>query len=146
MPSIAVAKKYSYSVSVEARGGSETGAMDSSNISNEDFKAAIEKSIVQSNLFKSIIQGKGGDYELTVTVSQLSKPIFGASFTVNMEAGWSLTKASDKSVAMRKLIKSSHTATMGEAFAAVTRLRLAVEGAGRNNITQGLQAIAELDL
>ena len=133
-------------VSVETRGGAETDGLASANIADADFKAAIESSIVKSSLFKSVVPGKGGDYELSVVVSQLSKPLFGANFKVDMETGWSLVKAADKSVVMRKVIKSSHTATMGDAFAGVTRLRLAVEGAARNNISLGLQAIAELGL
>jgi hypothetical protein len=99
-----------------------------------------------TQLFKSVLQGKNGDYELTVTVAQLTKPVFGASFTVNMEAGWALTKVADRTVAMRKVVKSSHTATMGDAVVGATRMRMAIEGASRNNIAQGLQAIAELNL
>jgi hypothetical protein len=139
-------KSHPYSVSVQTQGGSETGAMTGANISNEDLKAAIESSIVQSKLFKSVLQGKNGDYELTVTITQISKPVFGVSFTVDMEAGWALTKMSDKTVAMRKVIKSSHTATMGDAVVGATRMRLAIEGVARKNIEQGLQAIADLNL
>lgn len=120
--------------------------MDSSNIANADLKAAIESSITQSALFKSVLQEKGGDYELTVTVTQLSKPLFGASFTVTMEAGWVLVRASDKSIVLRQVVKSQHTATMGDALVGVERLRLAVEGAARSNIAQGMQAIAVLNL
>jgi len=138
--------KHPYSVSVKASGGTETGAMDSSNVSNADFKAAIESSIVQSGLFKQVVQGDGGDYELTVNIVQLSKPTIGFNFTVNMEAAWSLTKVSDKSVVMRKVIRSSHTATMGDAFAGVTRLRMAVEGAAKKNIELGLQEVSKLEL
>ncbi|MES1997988.1 MAG: hypothetical protein V4446_01615 [Pseudomonadota bacterium] len=145
-PALTVSKKYPYSVAVETRGGSETGAMDSSNISNADLKAAIENSIVQSGLFKNVVQGKTGDYDLTVSVTQISKPIFGASFTVDLETAWSLVKTSDKSYAMRKVIKSSYTATMGDSLVGMTRLRLAVEGAARDNIAQGLKAIADLNL
>ncbi len=144
--SVTVTKKHPYSVSVTTQGGNETSAMTSSSVSNEDLKSAIETSIVESKLFKSVVQGKNGDYQLTVTVIQLSKPMFGASFTVDMEAGWALTKVSDNTVVMRKVIKSSHTATMGDALVGVTRLRLAVEGAARNGIVQGLQAISELNL
>ncbi len=49
-------------------------------------------------------------------------------------------------VTMRESIKSSYAATTGDAFAAVTRIRLAVEGAAKNNIRDGLQKIAELPL
>jgi hypothetical protein len=145
-PAAVATKQLPFAVSVDARGGSETGVMDSSNISNADFKAAIESAIAQSRLFRSVVQGKGGDYDLTVTVISLSKPTFGASMTVDMEAGWMLTRGAEKSVVLRKTIKSTHTAAWNEAFAGVTRLRFAVEGAARSNITQGLQAIAALQL
>jgi hypothetical protein len=141
-----IVKKLPYSVNVDAKGGAETGAMDSSNVSNADLKAAIESSITQSNLFKTVVQGKNGDYELTVTIAQLNKPLFGGAFTVTMETGWSLVKTSDKSVVMRKAIRSSHTAEFSDSFVGVTRLRLALEGAVRNNISQGLQAISELPI
>lgn len=143
---LTVSKKNPYSISVETKGGSETGAMDSSNISNADLKAAIESSIVKSSLFKNIVQGKSGDYELTVSVTEISKPLFGLSFKVDLETAWSLVKKSDNTIAMRKVIKSTHTATMSDAVVGMTRLRLAVEGAAQENITQGLKAISELGL
>lgn len=143
---LVVAKHHPYSLRVQTGGGAETGAMDSSNVADADLKAAIEDAVAQSKLFKAIVQGNGGDYELSVRVTSLAKPIFGATFTVDMETAWSLTKVSDRSVVMRKSVKSSGTATMSDAFAGVTRLRLAVEAATRNNISQGLTAIADLKL
>lgn len=131
-----------YSVRVQSSGGSDTGAMDSSNIADADLKAAIEEAVVSNKVFKSVVQGKDGDYELSVRVTSLSKPIIGFSFTVDMEAAWTLLKVADGSVVMRKSVKSSGTAGTGDAFVGVTRLRLAVEAAARNNISQGLQAVA----
>ena len=143
---LTVSKHYPYSLRVQTSGGAETGAMDSSNVSDADLKAAIEDAVVQSKLFKAIVQGSNGDYELSVRLTTLSKPVFGGTFTVDMETAWSLTKASDRSVVMRKSVKSSGVATMGDAFAGVTRLRMAVEAATRNNIEQGLKAVVELNL
>ena len=120
--------------------------MDSSNVSNSDFSKAIEESIIENSLFTQVIHSNGSDYLLNVTIVSLSKPIFGASFTVSMEAAWSLSEPITKKVLMRESIKSSHTATMGEAFIGVTRLRLAVEGATRKNIQKGLMAISRLQL
>lgn len=133
-------------VSVETRGGRETGAADSSNVSNADLKAAIEDSITKTKLFKSVVQGQKGDYELTVTVTELTKPLFGASFTVTFEAGWSLVKVSDRSIVLRKAVKSTHTAEFSDSLVGVTRLRLAVEGAVKKNIEEGLQAISAAQL
>jgi hypothetical protein len=133
-------------VSVDTGGGAETDAGGVANVSDADFKAAIENSIAKTNLFKSVVQGKGGDYELYVVISETRKPFWGTSMTVDMEAGWSLVKAADRSVVMRKVIKSSHTTGPFESFLAATRLRMALEGAAQSNIEQGLGAIAELGL
>jgi hypothetical protein len=46
----------------------------------------------------------------------------------------------------RKAITGAHTATMSDAFVGVKRLQLAVEGAARANITQGLTGISEVVL
>jgi hypothetical protein len=143
---VAISKHFQSSVRVLTGGGSETGALDSSNISDADLKLAIEDAIVQSRLFKTVVQGADGDYELSVRITSLTKPVFGATFTVDLETAWSLTRTADRSALMRKSVKSTGTATMGEAFAAVVRLRLAVEKAAQENIGLGLKAIAELNL
>jgi hypothetical protein len=135
-----------YSVSVKAGGGGETGAMDYTNISNEDLAGALEESIAKSSLFSSVVQGDDADYKLSVYLVSMSKPVFGFSFTIDMEMSWSLVKTETGEAVMKESIKSSHTATAGEAFAAVTRIRIAVEGAAEDNIRQGLQKIAELSL
>lgn len=140
-----VVKKHDYSVHIKTAGGKETGG-DGTNIADEEFKAALEDSIKNSNLFKAVVQGSTGDYELAVAISNLEKPVFGLTFTVNMVADWVLLKQADKSVVMKKTIKSSSTATFGDAAAAVTRIRLAVEGAAKKNIELGLQEISSLSL
>lgn len=144
--SIPITKQHQKSVSIKTQGGSETGAMDSSNISNSDLAKAIEESIVENGLFTQVIHGADSDYLLNVTIVNMSKPMFGASFTVSMEAAWSLSEQKTKKVVMRDSIKSSHTATMGQAFVGVTRLRLAVEGAVRENIRLGLTGVSKLQL
>ena len=135
-----------YSVSVSAAGGGETGAMDYTNISNEDLASAIEESIIKSGLFSKVVQGDGADYKLSVYLVSMSKPVFGFSFTIDMEMAWSLVETKTGNAVLRESIKSSHTATAGEAFAAVTRIRIAVEGAAEDNIRQGLRKMAELPL
>ncbi len=144
---LSVSKQHPYSVSVNATGGAETGALDSSNISTADFKASIENAIVENRLFKSIVQGSdGSDYELNVSIVNLNKPSIGFTFTVELETVWSLIKTSDRRVVMRKGIVSTGVATTGDAFVAIVRLRLAVEAAARDNIAQGLRAIGDSTL
>lgn len=140
------AKSHAYSVSVQTAGGSDTGVLDSSNISDSDLKAALEDAISQNRVFERVVQGNLADYQLSVRVVNVSKPLFGATFTVDMECAWSLAKRSDQSTVMRRSVKSSGTASMSDAFAGVTRLRMAVENAARDNIRQGLGAISTLSL
>lgn len=139
-------QRFQKTVAVSTQGGRETGAMDSSNISDSDFAKAIETSIINNGVFTRIVPSNDSDYILNVSIVNMSKPLFGASFTVDMEAAWSLTNAVSKKAVMRESIKSSATATMGQALVGVTRLQLAVEGAARENIRQGLLAISKLQL
>jgi len=139
-------RHFTHSITVQASGGNDTGALDSSNISDGELKAAIEEAIARQKLFAGIVQNDGGDYTLNVRVISLTKPLFGTTFTVELELAWSLIRNADRQAVLRKSIKSSGSATMGDAFAAVTRLRLAVETAARANIEAGLHEIAALSL
>ena len=135
-----------YSVSVSASGGGKTGPMDYTNISNEDLAGAIEESIMKSGLFSRVVKGADADYKLSVSLVSMSKPMFGLDFTIDMEMAWSLVNTRTGKPVMRESIKSSYTATTSDAFAAATRVRIAVEGAAQNNIRQGLRKIAALSL
>ena len=139
-------QQYDKTVSINTNGGQEIDGLGRSDISNSDFAAAIEESIIENKLFTQVIHGNGSDYLLNVAIISISKPVFGGNFTVDMESGWTLTDQTNQKNVMRKSIKSSHTATMGQAFSGAKRLRLAVEGAARKNIQKGLMAISELQL
>jgi hypothetical protein len=142
---ISYGKQAPYTVKVQTDGGAETTAVDSSNISNEDLKASIENAIINSKIFKGVVNGKGGDYDLIVSVTSLSKPIFGGTFHVEFETVWTLIRTQDKFIVMKKAVQSTGTATFGDALPAVTRLRIAVERAASENITLGLKSIAAKD-
>lgn len=138
-------KQHAQTASVVVAGGSETSALGKSQISNDAFQQAIVASIEKNKTFSSVVKGANGDYRLAVTVVSLDQPSFGFSFTVNMEAAWSLKKA-DGTVVMQESIKSEGKAGATEAFAGVERLRLANEAAARNNIAAGLGKLGALNL
>lgn len=139
-------RHFAHSINVQASGGNDTGALDSSNISDGELKAAIEEAIVRQKLFAGVIQGDSSDYSLNVRVINLTKPLFGTTFTVELEMAWSLVRNADHHPILRKSIKSSGSASMSDAFAAATRLRLAVEAAARANIEAGLREISASNL
>ncbi len=143
---LAIDKHHPYSLRVQTNGGSETGGLDSTNIADADLKAAIENAVIRNRVFKSVIQGGGGDYELNVQVISLRRPMIGVTLDVELEMGWSLVRSSDRTVLMRKSVQSTGQAGIGDAIAFVTRLQLAVEMAARNNIAEGLKAISKLKL
>lgn len=137
-------RAHAQTASVVVAGGSETSALGKSQLSNGAFEQAIIASIEKNKTFSRVIKGAGGDYRLAVTVVSMDQPSFGLSFTVKMEAAWSLKKADGTSV-MQESIISEGTAGVGEAFAGVERLRLATEAAARNNIAAGLAKIGALN-
>lgn len=142
-----VKAQHSESVSVSVGGGAETSSLGASNVSNQDFAEAIKLSIEQSKLFANVVpDGTTPDYQIHVQIVRLDRPIFGTSFTVNMEATWRLLDGGNQKVLWEKAITSSYTATMGDAFAGVTRLRLANEGAARLNIANAIKHMSSVTL
>jgi hypothetical protein len=140
-----VGTQHAKSASVQVGGGQATSSMGKSQIGDAEFAAALVESINKSKTFSKVIQGQGADYLLNVTIFSMDQPSFGFSFTVKMEALWTLTKT-DGSVIWKEAVKSEHTATTSDAFAGVERLRMANEGAARNNIALGLAKIGKLAL
>ena len=138
--------RHPYSITVITAGGGETDPMLYTNISNEDLAGAIEESIIKSGLFSRVVHGDDADYKLSVSLVSMSKPLIGLDFTIDMEMAWSLLNMKTGDAVMRESINSSHTTSVGAAFAAVTRIRMAVEGAAQENIRKGLQKIANLSL
>lgn len=143
---LVVAHKFNASVQVKTTGGSETGGMEGTNISDADLKAAIEQSISNTELFSKVVQVGDANYILAVSITSLSKPVFGLTFTVNLETTWTLTNVATKKVELRKVVTSSGTATFGDAAIAVGRIQIAVERAAKQNISQGLTDISNLNL
>ena len=139
-------RKHLKTVSVAASGGRETVAIDKPQISNDTLAKALTEAITKAHTFSRVVEGNAADYLLAVHIFSIEQPSFGLSFSVKMEAGWTLTRTDTKTVVWQEAIKSEYTATPGDAFAAAVRLRLATEGAARNNIAEGLAKISSMQL
>jgi len=137
-------KKHPQTVRLDVAGGAETS--DRVAISNASLEAALHQAISESGLFSQVVKGNGGDYLLTANIFSLNQPMFGMAMTVKLEAGYTLKRLADSKVVWQEAIRSEHTSTPGEAFAGVTRVRLATEGAVKNNIAEALSKIAALAL
>ena len=140
----AVGRTLGNSVSVAVSGGKQTSGVGASQISDDAFRQALQDSIVKSALFKEV--SPSGQYTLNAFIGKVDQPMMGFSLTVKMEVSYTLVDAASGKTVWSKNIASEYTAKTGEAFAAVKRLRLANEGAARNNISQAISEMSALQL
>jgi hypothetical protein len=141
-----IVNTHAASVSLSVAGGKETSSAGASQISNADFAEAIRASIEASRVFAQVLGTDAADYRLDVMIVRLSQPMFGFDMKVDLEANWTLSRHRDGKVLWQKPIATTYTATTKDAFAGVTRLRLANEGAARANIEEALRQISRLTL
>lgn len=143
---VAPVHKSSSAVSLAVSGGKETSKMGASQISNDGFAQALTSSIEQSGLFSKALMQPGSRYQLNAFIGKVDQPTFGFSMTVNMEVSYTLTDTQTKKPVWSKNVSSSYTAKSGDAFAGAARLRLANEGAARENIREMLERVSALNL
>lgn len=133
-------------VSVTVIGGKETSKMWVSQISDQDFAQALQDSIVQSGLFRTVTTSGPAAYNLDAFIVQMNQPMFGAAMTVSMEVNYSLARTNPKEMVWQKAVTSTYTAPFSEALIGATRLRKANEGAARANIEQAINEMSKLQL
>jgi hypothetical protein len=133
-------------VTISVTGGRETDPLGAPDVSNESFQTALVESLRQSALFQSVATNGSASYKLTVRLDSLDRPAMGISMTVNLRSDWTLKRNSDGTVLWQQPVYSSYTAGAGDAFAGITRLRHANEGAARKNIEQGMALLSEAKL
>jgi hypothetical protein len=145
-PGINPPRHHPHTVRITVGGGQETNPLLTSNISNEDFAQALAGAIAQSRLFSEVSNSGGAEYDLSVTILYVDQPVMGFNMTVEMRTYWQLTRSGNSSPLFHTTVISSYTATVGDAFAGLKRLRLANEGAARENIRDGLHQLAEVEI
>ena len=132
-------------VSVAVSGGKETSKMGASQISDDAFAQALRDSIGKAGLFAKV-STEGARYRLTGFIGKVDQPMFGFSMTVKMEVSYTLKDTQSGNTVWTRDINSEYTAKASAAFAGVERLRLANEGAARENILQAVTEMAGLTL
>jgi len=134
-------------IKVEAAfGGKETDPLwEGSKIDNITFMGALLTSLAQSHMFTEVNPSENPDYTLTPFIMTQSQPAFGIDMTVTLLVKYTLSNAEDETQLWEKDILSSYTATLGDAFVGVTRIRKANEGAVRENLKSLLQELDAID-
>lgn len=118
-------------------GGSETNPLWVSKVNDSSFKEAIEKSLMNTGLYKEA----GGKYNLNVTLVSLEQPYFGLDLKVVCRARYKLQDTISNKIVFDKEILSNYTATVSDSVIAINRLKMANEGAVRNNISDFIKAL-----
>jgi hypothetical protein len=114
-------------------GGKKMNIMVSSQIDNPEFKAALETSLKNANLYHKL---SGARYKLSSTIMKLDQDGFGLNLAVALLVDYQLDDVIANKTIYKKSILTRHTATFSDSAVAMTRLRIANEGAARKNIQQ----------
>jgi hypothetical protein len=122
-------------------GGSETSAAWTSEIGSEEFSGAVRTTLQEQGLLSD-----NGKFRLTVMLVRVDQPLAGLNMTVTTEVRYILRESASGEAVLDETVVASHTATVGDAFAGVKRLRLANEGSARKNIERLLEVLAGLEI
>ena len=126
----------------EVKGGHEINPLLASEISNNNYKAALEKSLHNAKLSQQ--STPAAKYSLDATILRFERPIIGLNFTSTLTVDYKLSSTKDHKTVFHKTIKASYTAKMSDSLIAVTRLKMANEGAARENIKKLINALYKI--
>jgi uncharacterized lipoprotein YajG len=118
-------------------GGRDTNPLWTSQVGNGDFQQALEKSLSAQGILAS------GDakYRLEAALVELKQPLLGLDMKVTSTVRYRVTEVSTGRMAFDQTITADYTATVGDAFVAVERLRLANEGSIKTNLSKFLDQL-----
>jgi hypothetical protein len=110
-------------------GGEQTNPLWVSKVDNDGFKAALTTSLTSVGL----IAPSGCVYPIDVNLLGLSQPAIGFDMTVTSHVNYKVYEPSGDPLLL-ETIDAPYTATVGDAFIGVERLKLANEGSIRASI------------
>ena len=117
---------------VTVSGGQNTNPMWTSEVSNADFKTALEGSLTAAGYMGT----EGQPMTISASLIDLKQPMAGFDMSVTSQVRYTVMRA-DRSV-FDETVAATGTATMGQAFMGVERLRMANEASIRENIKEFL--------
>ena len=121
-------------------GGKQTNPLWVSNISSEDFEAALRSSMLAAQLL--VPDGKECRVKLTAQLLSLAQPAFGLDMTVTASVLYTLVDCRTQKEVWVQTITLPYTAAFGDSLIGVERLKLANEGAARVNIQKLVELLA----
>lgn len=119
-------------------GGQDTNPMWTSEIDNVEFEGALRSSLETAYLLSAHATA---EYVLDAELIEIDQPMFGFTFTVESKIRYTLRNKSSRQTVMENMITANGTATTGDAFAGVKRLRIATERSAQENIKKMIDAL-----
>lgn len=126
----------------DVTGGKDTNPMWVSNVSSSDFERALEASLRDAGLLSTNRQG--GTHTITAHLLKLDQPLMGASMTVTASVQYAVVERRSGKTVYERTITLPYTAAWNASFLGSERLRLANEGAVRENLQKLVQDLAAL--
>lgn len=129
----------------EVSGGEETSAMGHSNVGDKELKAALHTALEQEGLLSK--DETSAPLRLKAVLIDLSHPPGVAAFTMTIHSTilYQLTRAQTQESLFNEVITTSFSATVGDEFVGVERLRIANEGSVRANIAEFLSRLTKIN-
>lgn len=133
---------YHQSMTVDqVQGGSETNPLWMSNISNEEFRAGLEQSLRNAGLLAA--NSASAQYRVISNVQSLDRPLAGFDMNVTLSVRYSVTPVGGGAPIFDDVVTSTGVGRMSEQFVGSERLRIAIEAAARENITEFVRRLHE---
>jgi len=126
----------------DVTGGKKTNPAWTSEISSEAFSDALKESLVSEKIYLD-----NGRYSLSAELLKVKQPVLGINMKVTTHIKYVLRDTKDNNtILLDETLIVPYTATIGDAFVGVKRLRLANEGSAKANIKEFLAKLAELKI
>lgn len=114
-------------------------------LNKENLVQALSDTVSASGIFAGL-DADNPSHLLEVVITRTSKPAVGFSFLIEMDADWKLFLLSDKSLVWSETINSTYKGGGEGGFVGMNRFRVATEGAARENIRMGIEALQKAEL
>lgn len=137
-PSAAVSENQKGKFAVNAvSGGKATNPFWTSQVSNENFEAALKESLILSGL--SSADSTASQYKIDAELVSLKQPMFGLTFDVVSTVNYKVYGNGTEKVFP---IVATGTATTSDAFVAIARLKIANEKSIQENIKEFIKQLS----
>ena len=138
---LAVEQSVGGSVSIRASGSSKRAYVMRPLVSSEAIEEALTMAVQESGLFDEIVP-VGADRTLLVTVERIDEPDIGLDQTCTVTIRWRLTTGDGSQTLWEKRITTERTLDFLDEIDSEARGQLAIEGALRLNLREGLEQLS----